>query len=231
MSEEINFRSLGICSPGLLNRRFTGTTVIGAGGIGSSAVVALAKMGLRNMTVWDDDVLEIHNIGNQFLPYAHEEGNFLGRKKTNALGYMLNMLIPEHHTKLFGTRFAAGVSAPSSLTICTVDTMSTRKAIWKHVVTDERCQVYIDARMGAQTLRIFTVDLLDIAAIDAYEETLYSDEDALEEPCTERGIVYTSMFAGAVIANTVKRLAAGPTPPPFELDFIIEHDMIITRNG
>jgi threonine dehydrogenase-like Zn-dependent dehydrogenase len=39
--------------------------VIGAGAIGSVAVVTLTKTGCSNITVWEPDTLEEHNAGNQ----------------------------------------------------------------------------------------------------------------------------------------------------------------------
>ena len=44
--------------------------VIGAGAVGSATVVTLAKMGCSDITVWDDDLLEEHNIPNQLCKPA-----------------------------------------------------------------------------------------------------------------------------------------------------------------
>ena len=41
-------------------------TVIGVGGIGSFTVLTLAKMGFRNITIYDHDRVEQHNLPNQF---------------------------------------------------------------------------------------------------------------------------------------------------------------------
>ena len=41
-------------------------TVIGAGATGSFITLALAKMGVRHITVYDDDTVEEHNLPNQF---------------------------------------------------------------------------------------------------------------------------------------------------------------------
>ena len=43
-------------------------TVVGAGGIGAATVVALAKTGFENITVYDFDKIEDHNFPNQLLP-------------------------------------------------------------------------------------------------------------------------------------------------------------------
>lgn len=240
-ADQINLRSLALCSPEQLNSKFSTTDVIGCGGIGSSVVMALAKMGLQNIWVFDDDTLEPHNLGNQFLPYREYcEGNeyvFLGRKKVDAMEGLLVNLLPDIDTLHFEPERFTDQSA-GRLVIVTVDSMAARKAIWKHVFDNGvNARYFIDARMGAQTLRVYTVDLLDGPNIDHYENSLYDDDVAVEEPCTARGIVYTSMFAGAHVANIVKMLAAGPQDPPWELNHLIEHNAVVTspqhvqRNG
>ena len=40
--------------------------VVGVGGIGSGVLMGLAKMGVSNITVYEDDLIERHNIPNQF---------------------------------------------------------------------------------------------------------------------------------------------------------------------
>ena len=70
-------RQLDIVSPEQLSFAIV---VIGAGAIGSAAVVTLAKMGCSDVTVWDDDILEEHNIPNQLC-----KPSMVGRPKLEAL--------------------------------------------------------------------------------------------------------------------------------------------------
>ena len=73
MAENANrfLRQLDILPPGKLAFPIT---VIGAGAIGSAAVVTLAKMGCSDITVWDDDLPAEHNIPNQ-MRLENEIGN------------------------------------------------------------------------------------------------------------------------------------------------------------
>jgi molybdopterin/thiamine biosynthesis adenylyltransferase len=41
-------------------------TIVGAGGIGSPVALALAKKGCRTLTRYDPDMVEAHNLPNQF---------------------------------------------------------------------------------------------------------------------------------------------------------------------
>ena len=42
-----------------------------------------------------------------------------------------------------------------------------------------------------------------------YEKQLYSDEEAVELPCTARATIYNCFMIAALIANQVKRFAVG----------------------
>lgn len=228
-----NLRQLAICDPESLNNTFDSTTLIGLGGIGSSVMLALSKMGLDNITAYDPDTLEDHNFGNQFLPLW--DGMFseslIGKPKANAMGILLNgMMHAEANWRLVPQRFSGTGNNQryGTLTIITVDSMAVRKEIWDDMRNnDGECLYYIDARMGAQTIRIYTVNMLDEDNIAYYERSLYSDEQAVQEPCTARGIIYTSLFAGAHVAHLVKQLAVGPQGAPWMLAHQIEHNMVL----
>jgi tRNA A37 threonylcarbamoyladenosine dehydratase len=43
----------------------TPVTIIGAGATGSWLAIALAKLGIDNISIWDFDKVEEHNIPNQ----------------------------------------------------------------------------------------------------------------------------------------------------------------------
>src|SRR3989304_1851615 len=58
----------------------TPVAVVGCGGIGSFAALALAKMGCRHLTLYDDDKVEEHNLPNQLYRPAD-----VGRPKAEAL--------------------------------------------------------------------------------------------------------------------------------------------------
>ncbi len=63
MDETKYHRQLDILDPKLMS---VPVVVIGAGATGSFAALSLAKMGVRNITVYDFDTVEEHNLPNQF---------------------------------------------------------------------------------------------------------------------------------------------------------------------
>ena len=64
----------------------------------------------------------------------------------------------------------------------------------------------IDARMGAESGTILTVRINDLAEEHFYETTLYSDDEALDLPCTGRAVVYNGLWLAALITRQVKRI-------------------------
>jgi len=64
-------------------------TVLGAGGVGSWVVMLLRLAGVKRITVWDYDLLEIHNLNR--TPYAEEH---VGLNKALALSIMFDEVEP-----------------------------------------------------------------------------------------------------------------------------------------
>jgi hypothetical protein len=172
-------------------------TLIGAGSIGSTTAIWLGKMGIQNLTVFDDDEVQDHNWSNQMYTAAD-----IGRPKAEALWDMMELLCS------FTPRVVLhpySVQPLSELVISAVDSMSSRKVIWKSVRQQSQVKLYVDARMGLETLMVHAVNPQDRNDRIRYSQTLCSDQDALQEPCTARTICYTPLMAAAMICNLVKR--------------------------
>jgi molybdopterin-synthase adenylyltransferase len=180
-------------------------TIIGAGAIGSITCLWLAKMGLKNIKVFDPDTVELHNWSNQVY-----RNNDVGKQKVDALTEIIEEL-----TDVKLQTYSEGfLSQPlTELVISGVDSMKSRKIIWKAIRHDPAVQMYIDARMGLETLTIHTVNPLRRDEKIAYRQTLYNDNEAIEEPCTARTICYTPLLAATVVCNLVKRYIKGELMP------------------
>src|SRR3972149_6226543 len=98
-------------------------TVIGTGAIGSATVVTLAKMGCSDITVWDDDILEEHNVSNQMCLVQE-----IGSPKTSAL-MMLTQLLSGVNIKTRPERYRG--QALSGVAIAATDNMEARQEGWK----------------------------------------------------------------------------------------------------
>jgi hypothetical protein len=174
-------------------------TVIGAGAIGSAAAVTLAKMGASNITVWDDDILNEHNIPNQLC-----KSDSVGRSKVDALAELVN--------ELTGTVIAidprryVGQSL-EGVVIVTVDNMTARQSVWKRVKMNAKVSLLIDARMGAEFARIYTISPTNPDQCIFYQENLHNHQEAERLPCSARSIIYCPTIVAGLITLQVKKYA------------------------
>jgi molybdopterin/thiamine biosynthesis adenylyltransferase len=192
------WRQLDLCPPDKLTFPIT---VIGAGAIGSATVVTLAKMGCSDITVWDEDVLADHNVPNQMCLLDR-----VGQPKVDALAELVEMLtgvkIKPVSSNYRGQRLEGVV-------ISAVDSMTARQLIWKSVKLKKSVTLFIDARMGAEILRLYTLRPTDLDACEFFEGNLYGSDEAEQLPCSARSIIYCPAVAGALIAAQVKAFAVG----------------------
>ena len=196
--------------------------IIGAGGIGSPAAIALAKRGVGTLTIWDDDKVEEHNLPNQF--HRHFE---VGEFKANALYRLVHDFAGED-VNLHLRQERLTDQTLGGIVVAAVDSMESRKAIWGASKASLGVELYIDPRMGGQMLRLYTLNPHDPIIRKEYEATLYGDEDAMHLPCTAQSIIYTGMMAGSLVANSVKRFAADETAV-FEVIFDFTSFTLLSR--
>jgi len=171
---------------------------IGAGQIGSWTALALAKMGFRKITIIDPDIVETVNVPNQV--YSPKD---VTDRKVNALRRIVKQLAPWCELKVIPEKFID--QKLEGIVISGVDTMKARKDIWNAVKWNVNVPLYIDGRIGAEIIQIFTVRPYYLSDIEFYEKYLFSDEEASRLPCGRRGIVYVGMMASSIIASQVKK--------------------------
>lgn len=184
--------------------------IIGAGAIGSFTALALVKMGFTRINVMDNDVVSIENVGTQL--YGEE---VLASPKTEGLLEILGCLGPsDAQISVEQVRYRNRVFE-NGIVILAVDNMLTRRQAWEaHAAVGERlgsrvATWIIDPRMGAEQAQIYTMSPKSYVDRDVHPKSLYSDEDALQEPCTAAGTTYTAMLVAGQIAKNVKDIVTG----------------------
>lgn len=180
----------------------TPLTFIGAGAIGSHAAMACAKMGMSKIHVIDPDIVSEENMNAQGFPL-----DAIGKPKVVALRDEI-----KRHT---GTEitFAESIYTEGrfpGIVVMSVDNMATRIRIYEeHKATAHQTKAFIDPRMAIETALMYVMNPMDPKDQKAYEKTLYSDEDAVPERCTNKSTIYTaSMLAGHVV-KAIKDLITG----------------------
>ena len=184
--------------------------IIGAGATGSRVWLSLVELGLTNITVYDFDKVEPHNLANQI--FFNED---IGKRKVFALAdYYRRKTGHEPHTnmrfinaKVSAATFGRG-SMPGIVFLLT-DTMSSRRDIFENVIyhaggghcpTPAATTYMIETRMASSYGNIFGVNPFDPAERAYWISTLVDDE----ADSTEVSACGTSISVGptaSIIAN------------------------------
>ena len=183
--------------------------IIGAGSVGSFITLALAKMGLEDIEIWDGDRVETHNLPNQF--YRLQD---LGEAKVKALLKIIKMyegIDIKAHPVPFNGQDLKGI------VISAVDSMDARRFVWGQIKGQRKISNYIDTRMGGNLMRIYSVQ--PRGECKFYESTL-SKKNKLEElPCTGRTILYNVLAISGLVGNLVKKMIKKESGIPREIIF------------
>lgn len=196
-------RQLAILPPDSAKQR---VTVIGCGGIGSVTALILAKIGVENLVLIDDDKVEIENTPSQFFHQGNVGQDKVAATREHILNFtdiraeiIVDRCKPEH--------------LQGGIVIAAVDSMAARKEIWDMVKAYIATTKFIDARMGAEKMRIFCLDPHDEHAQQEYEKNLYDDDQAEPEECTAKAIAYNTFVIGGVIGSFVKKILTNQATP------------------
>jgi len=203
MSKQHLFRQKDLIPEEVLNMPIT---VIGAGAIGSFTVLALAKMGFENITVFDDDTIEVENLNAQF--YRHDD---VGSKKVDALQEIVEDFTGVKITKkdrIFSKEH--GDLPRPGVMITAVDNMRTRREVLELCEkTGMNTSLVIDPRMSAEFAALYTYEPTSKDRMYAYATTLFSDREAVQEPCTAKSTMYCVLAISSLVAATVKQKLTG----------------------
>src|SRR3990167_2939873 len=122
--------------------------VIGVGGLGSFAALALAKMGVGKLTLVDGDTIEEHNTANQL--YGPDQ---IGSLKVEACRNIIHSLTSGCQVHTWGFMLDKDNILDVPLIVTCVDSMEARQEIWRVVQQSSVVESLIDARAGAEELR------------------------------------------------------------------------------
>lgn len=178
-------------NPQLFNGR---VDIIGVGAVGSKIGMELAKLGIKDIHLWDGDEVEAHNIANQAF-YLED----IGKTKVDALA--------EHILKATGTVVTCHnsyIEKPESLGLVVfmcVDTMKARKDIFEASLKNNfHTELVVEVRMGVEELRVYGFNPNKRQEIIDWGNTLVDDAKTVESACSEKTTVgatasMTSAFA------------------------------------
>ncbi|MDM9560888.1 MULTISPECIES: HesA/MoeB/ThiF family protein [Bordetella] len=181
--------------------------IVGAGGLGSPAALYLATAGVGDITLADDDVVELSNLQRQIL---HQDAS-VGRPKAESGRATLAAYNPEAHVtarveRLDGARLDDAVAAADVVLDCT-DNFTTRHAINRACVRHRKPLV-----SGAAIRFDGQVSVYDLRRDDApCYHCLFPEADEVEDAnCATMGVFAPLVgIIGAMQAAEALKLLAG----------------------
>lgn len=162
----------------------------GIGGIGSNALYFLSKSIPAIYYLFDDDIVDMYNIGTQFFTK-----NSVGKLKIDGIVKTLDTF---GHDSIFYTFNNKILSNSLPISIAAFDNMSARKELFYNWKSREDKELFIDGRLSATIYQIYTVTP---DRIDAYEKTLFEDSAIEDAPCTFKQTVHFAGIIGARITQ------------------------------
>lgn len=149
--------------------------IIGCGAIGSTVAEQLVRYGIENITLYDFDRVEEHNIANQMFRRID-----VGKLKTEALAEMLCDINPDLQ-KTLRLEGKYETQRLSGYVVLCVDSIDLRRKIATSNKNNRYIKGMFDYRMRLTDAQHFAADWSDPAQVDAFIETMqFSDADAAE---------------------------------------------------
>ncbi len=181
-------------------------TIIGCGSTGSFVALNLAKMGVKNIKVIDFDIVEAHNLPNQF--YRTQDIN---KPKVEALKEIIKDFtgteIEIENTEI-KEDYDFDIDLNSLIILC-VDTMEVRRLIYDKI-KDYPIKL-IDTRFGGEGYSIHIIDLSNDEEKEKFDKSL--EGEIKETSCGEKGIIYTILSLASEVCNIIKKVDSSENYP------------------
>lgn len=203
--------------------------VAGIGGIGSNVAFQLARMIPANLTLYDDDNVEMVNMAGQLF-----SNNNIGESKVDAIANMIYNYTSMKQVLAVKDKFTSD-KEPGDIMICGFDNMRARKTFFnswcnhisnKSIEERSKC-LYLDGRLSMNTLQILCIKGDDQYNIDRYErEFLFADYEADATVCSKKQTTYLACMIGSLMVNLFTNFIANSLHPviPYDLPFFTEYD-------
>lgn len=203
--------------------------VAGIGGIGSNVAFQLARMIPANLTLYDDDTVEMVNMAGQLF-----SSKDIGEAKVNAIANMIYNYTSMRQVFTIKDKFTSDKEA-GDIMICGFDNMRARATFFsswvghlKDKTEEERKKcLYLDGRLSIDTLQILCITGDDPYNIDRYKkEFLFSDSMADATVCSMKQTTYLACMIGSLMVNLFTNFIANSLNPiiPYDLPFFTEYD-------
>lgn len=184
--------------------------VIGVGGIGSAVALLLVKLGVDNLHLWDDDMVEAKNVPGQVLYGASD----VGRPKVLAAQEALERFGTEVEVTVHRERVTSKTELQGIVIVC-VDSIDSRKEIWGALKNNIQVPLMMDGRVGSLICQLFSYDPSNPEHVEAYAKTLFDGQEAWSLLCSARAIIHAPTQVAVWVTKNLTLFAQGELPPKF----------------
>ena len=150
--------------------------IIGVGAIGSTVADLLTKLGLTNIHLWDDDIVESKNVANQRYRAVD-----IGKPKTQAMKEIMTEINPdcEYTVKTHGFYTDEQLEG---YVFMAVDSLAIRQAIVENNKYNMNVIAVFDFRMRLEDAQHYAADWSSVDMKDALVKSLdFTQEEADEQ--------------------------------------------------
>ena len=182
--------------------------VIGTGAMGSQIASLLVHLGVADLHLYDDDILQPHNV-----PTGAFDPQYVGQRKVDALRAQFR-IFPATTLTAHPLHVGAQERFRGVVFLCVHD-MDERRLIWKHALRFQpSVPLLIETRIGALEGRIYTVEPSNSLHVQCWEAaSAYPSGHDAEQPCTNRALVTTVAFVAALAVHQLILWHAQKDPP------------------
>lgn len=176
--------------------------VVGAGGIGSWVTLCLSRIGCE-VTLFDGDIFEDHNMGGQLV-----QTDQIGDNKAEAVSDICVSLVGPTSIVYAEQQMYTEDSFTGPIMISAVDSMKARKIIfdkWSEVYKEAQDAIFIDGRLLAEDYQVYAVTH---NRTEEYRKTLFNDNEVPTENCTLKATTHCSLGIASDIIGILTNFAA-----------------------
>jgi molybdopterin/thiamine biosynthesis adenylyltransferase len=94
---------------------------------------------------------------------------------------------------------------PYDIIISAVDNITARTELYNKLKDTKK--IFIDGRMAGNAIEIYTVNCDNKEDQDKYAETLFTEEETIPVPCSERAVVYNVFVIAGLMGDLIGKIA------------------------
>lgn len=200
----------------------------GLGGIGSWCALLLSRLDIKNLTMYDNDLVDSVNLAGQFY-----RKNQIKAHKAHAISTAIKEYSSYYSCNVYARKFEINSSA-SKIMICGFDNMAARKIFYRrwstylnqHPSEANKC-LFIDGRLSADTFQVLCIKGDDEYNMKRYEENyLFNDSEADETICSFKQTSFMANMIASYMVNLFVNFISNLSNPDVEksIPFFTEFD-------